>query len=59
MVDWVCHLQFEDVDLSVSSRKVFGTSHHTELSDMVKAKMSINALTMQRAQLDDALFNSD
>ncbi|KAG1790438.1 uncharacterized protein HD556DRAFT_1242329 [Suillus plorans] len=41
------------------TRKVFGTSHCAELSDTAKAKMSVNALAMQRAQLDDALFDSD
>ncbi|KAG1876096.1 hypothetical protein C8R48DRAFT_690683 [Suillus tomentosus] len=41
------------------TRKVFGTSHRAELSDTAKAKMSVNALAMQRAQRDDALFDSD
>ncbi|KAG1899048.1 uncharacterized protein F5891DRAFT_1190239 [Suillus fuscotomentosus] len=41
------------------TRKVFGTSHRTELSDAAKGKMSVNALAMQRARLDDALFNSE
>ncbi|KAG1729819.1 hypothetical protein EDD22DRAFT_853061 [Suillus occidentalis] len=41
------------------TRKVFGTSHQAELSDAAKAKMLVNALMMQRAQLDDAQFNSD
>ncbi|KAG1789970.1 uncharacterized protein HD556DRAFT_1242993 [Suillus plorans] len=41
------------------TRKVFGTSHHTELSDAAKGKMSVNALAMQRVRLDDAQFNSE
>ncbi|KAG1738333.1 uncharacterized protein EDB91DRAFT_1082731 [Suillus paluster] len=41
------------------TRKVFGTSRHVELSDRAKAKMSINALARQRAQMDDATFDSD
>ncbi|KAG2745604.1 hypothetical protein P692DRAFT_201719865, partial [Suillus brevipes Sb2] len=41
------------------TRKVFGTSHRAELSDAAKAKMSVNALAMQRARLDDALFDSE
>ncbi|KAG2132819.1 hypothetical protein DEU56DRAFT_739394 [Suillus clintonianus] len=41
------------------TRKVFGTSRRAELTDGAKAKMSVNALAMQRARLDDALFDSD
>ncbi|KAG1894311.1 uncharacterized protein F5891DRAFT_961789 [Suillus fuscotomentosus] len=41
------------------TRKVFGTSHRAELSDGAKANMSVNALARQRAQLDDAAFDSD
>ncbi|KAG1838751.1 hypothetical protein C8R48DRAFT_751521 [Suillus tomentosus] len=41
------------------TRKVFGTSRRAELSDGAKAKMSVNALARQRAQLDDALFDSE
>ncbi|KAG1754676.1 hypothetical protein EDD22DRAFT_784590 [Suillus occidentalis] len=41
------------------TRKVFGTSRRAEITDAVKSKMSVNALTRQRAQLDDALFDSD
>ncbi|KAG1794642.1 uncharacterized protein HD556DRAFT_1308000 [Suillus plorans] len=41
------------------TRKVFGTSRREELSDAAKAHMSVNALAMQRARLDDALFNSE
>ncbi|KAG2339314.1 hypothetical protein BDR05DRAFT_951234 [Suillus weaverae] len=40
-------------------RKVFGTSHRAELSDVARAKMSVNALARQRAQADDAAFDSD
>ncbi|KAG1728863.1 uncharacterized protein EDB91DRAFT_1085945 [Suillus paluster] len=40
------------------SRKVFGWSHHNNISDVAKARMSVNALTMQRAQHDDAAFDS-
>ncbi|KAG1760283.1 hypothetical protein EDD22DRAFT_781361 [Suillus occidentalis] len=40
-------------------RKVFGTSHRAELSAGAKAKMSVNALARQRAQEDDAIFDSD
>ncbi|KAG1897248.1 uncharacterized protein F5891DRAFT_957482 [Suillus fuscotomentosus] len=41
------------------TRKVFGTSRREELSDAAKAHMSVNALAMQRARLDDALFDSE
>ncbi|KAG1798377.1 hypothetical protein EV424DRAFT_1546296 [Suillus variegatus] len=41
------------------TRKVFGTSRRAELSDAAKSSMSVNALARQRAQEDDALFNSD
>ncbi|KAG1896109.1 uncharacterized protein F5891DRAFT_959089 [Suillus fuscotomentosus] len=41
------------------TRKVFGTSRRAELSDGTKARMSVNALARQRAQLDDALFDSE
>ncbi|KAG1870407.1 hypothetical protein C8R48DRAFT_596949 [Suillus tomentosus] len=41
------------------TRKVFGTSRRAELSDGAKANMSVNALARQRAQLDDAAFDSD
>ncbi|KAG2135973.1 hypothetical protein DEU56DRAFT_737359 [Suillus clintonianus] len=41
------------------TRKVFGTSRRAELSDGAKARMSVNALATQRAQLDDALFDSE
>ncbi|KAG2737200.1 hypothetical protein P692DRAFT_201813016, partial [Suillus brevipes Sb2] len=41
------------------TRKVFGTSRRAELTDGAKAKMSVNALARQRAQLDDAMFDSE
>ncbi|KAG2057331.1 hypothetical protein BDR06DRAFT_1005342 [Suillus hirtellus] len=41
------------------TRKVFGTSRRAELSDGAKARMSVNTLTRQRAQLDNALFDSE
>ncbi|KAG1811024.1 hypothetical protein EV424DRAFT_1327849 [Suillus variegatus] len=41
------------------TRKIFGTSRHAELTDGAKAKMSVNALARQRAQMDDALFDSE
>ncbi|KAG2132195.1 hypothetical protein BD769DRAFT_1386482 [Suillus cothurnatus] len=40
------------------SRKVFGRSHHNDISDAAKASMSVNALAKQRAQRDDAAFDS-
>jgi hypothetical protein len=40
-------------------RKVFGRSRHGDLSNTVKANMSVNALARQRAQLDDAAFDSN
>ncbi|KAG1720545.1 uncharacterized protein EDB91DRAFT_1256934 [Suillus paluster] len=40
------------------SRKVFGRSHRNDISDVAKARMSVNALAMQRAQCDDAAFDS-
>ncbi|KAG2748977.1 hypothetical protein P692DRAFT_201714058, partial [Suillus brevipes Sb2] len=40
------------------SRKVFGRSHRNDISDVAKARMSVNALAMQRAQRDDAAFDS-
>ncbi|KAG2127287.1 uncharacterized protein EDB93DRAFT_1257071 [Suillus bovinus] len=41
------------------TRKVFGRSRHKDLSNMAKASMSINALASQRAQIDDAAFDSN
>ncbi|KAG1763642.1 hypothetical protein EDD22DRAFT_776896 [Suillus occidentalis] len=41
------------------TRKVFGASQRAELSDTAKAKMSVNALALQRARLDDAQFDSE
>ncbi|KAG1779485.1 hypothetical protein EV702DRAFT_966549 [Suillus placidus] len=40
------------------SRKVFGRSHRNNISDAAKASMSVNALAKQRAQRDDAAFDS-
>ncbi|KAG1845997.1 hypothetical protein C8R48DRAFT_616840, partial [Suillus tomentosus] len=40
------------------TRKVFGRNHRNELSDTAKANMSVNALARQRAQCDDAAFDS-
>ncbi|KAG1815896.1 hypothetical protein EV424DRAFT_1348343 [Suillus variegatus] len=40
------------------TRKVFGRNHRNELSNMARASMSVNALARQRAQGDDAAFNS-
>lgn len=52
------HTQQSSTDLWFF-RKVFGTSLHAELSDGAKARMSVNMLATQRAQLDDALFDSE
>ncbi|KAG1796518.1 hypothetical protein EV424DRAFT_1333896 [Suillus variegatus] len=41
------------------TRKVFGTSRRAEISDTAMSNMSVNALARQRAQLDDAIFDSD
>ncbi|KAG1765223.1 hypothetical protein EDD22DRAFT_951214 [Suillus occidentalis] len=41
------------------TRKVFGRNRRGELSDAMKANMSVNALARQRAQRDDAAFDSD
>ncbi|KAG1767784.1 hypothetical protein EDD22DRAFT_949841 [Suillus occidentalis] len=40
------------------SRKVFGRSHHNNISEAAKANMSVNALAKQRAQCDDVAFDS-
>ncbi|KAG2125275.1 hypothetical protein BD769DRAFT_1669015 [Suillus cothurnatus] len=40
------------------TRKVFRRSHHDNLSNTAKANMSVNALTRQRAQCNDAAFDS-
>ncbi|KAG1759553.1 hypothetical protein EDD22DRAFT_849157 [Suillus occidentalis] len=40
------------------SRKVFGRNHRSGLSEVAKANMSVNALAKQRAQCDDAAFDS-
>ncbi|KAG1726995.1 hypothetical protein EDD22DRAFT_961325 [Suillus occidentalis] len=54
-------LAHEKVDrlLSWWTRKVFGTSRRTEISEGAKANMSVNALARQRLQLDDAMFDSE
>lgn len=39
-------------------RKVFGRNRQGELSDAMKANMSVNALARQREQRDDAAFDS-
>lgn len=41
------------------TRKVFGRSRREDLSNTAKASMSVNALTRQREQLDDAAFDSN
>ncbi|KAG1823246.1 hypothetical protein EV424DRAFT_1538574 [Suillus variegatus] len=41
------------------TRKVFGRSRREDLSDAVRSTMSVNALARQRAQLDDAAFDSN
>ncbi|KAG1822450.1 uncharacterized protein BJ212DRAFT_1263293, partial [Suillus subaureus] len=40
------------------TRKVFGKKHCSELSNAAKANMSVNTLARQRAQHDDAAFDS-
>ncbi|KAG1894789.1 uncharacterized protein F5891DRAFT_961132 [Suillus fuscotomentosus] len=40
------------------TRKIFGRNHRDGLSDTAKANMSVNTLTRQRAQRDDAAFDS-
>ncbi|KAG1738050.1 hypothetical protein EDD22DRAFT_787327 [Suillus occidentalis] len=40
------------------TRKVFGRNYRNELSDTARANMSVNALARQRAQRDDAAFDS-
>ncbi|KAG1791086.1 uncharacterized protein HD556DRAFT_1241276, partial [Suillus plorans] len=41
------------------TRKVFGRSRRADLTDDARAKMSVNTLARQRAQIDDAAFDSD
>ncbi|KAG1893174.1 uncharacterized protein F5891DRAFT_1207971 [Suillus fuscotomentosus] len=41
------------------TRKVFGRSCREDLTNVVKARMSVNALARQRAQIDDATFDSN
>ncbi|KAG1821520.1 hypothetical protein EV424DRAFT_1346850 [Suillus variegatus] len=43
----------------LGSPKVFGKSRREDLSNTVKANMSVNALARQRAQLDDVAFDSN
>ncbi|KAG2108543.1 hypothetical protein BD769DRAFT_1392712 [Suillus cothurnatus] len=40
------------------TRKVFGRSHHDDISQTAKDNMSVNALARQRAAHDDAAFDS-
>ncbi|KAG1723820.1 hypothetical protein EDD22DRAFT_852774 [Suillus occidentalis] len=40
------------------TRKIFGRSQRNDISDAAKASMSVNALARQRAQRDDAAFDS-
>ncbi|KAG1788713.1 uncharacterized protein HD556DRAFT_1447561 [Suillus plorans] len=40
------------------TRKVFGRNRQGELSDAMKANMSVNALARQREQCDDTVFDS-
>lgn len=40
-------------------RKIFGISQRAELTDAAKARMSVQSLQRQRAQEDDAFFDSD
>ncbi|KAG2107617.1 uncharacterized protein F5147DRAFT_774064 [Suillus discolor] len=40
------------------TRKVFGRNHRDDISSAAKANMSINTLARQRAQRDDAAFDS-
>ncbi|KAG2110411.1 hypothetical protein DEU56DRAFT_920178 [Suillus clintonianus] len=47
-----------DVLLEWWTRKVFGRNHRNDLTSTAKANMSINALARQRAQRDDAAFDS-
>lgn len=44
--------------LKLSSRKVFGRNNRDDLTSAAKASMSVNALARQRAQRDDAYFDS-
>ncbi|KAG2149441.1 hypothetical protein BD769DRAFT_1659001 [Suillus cothurnatus] len=41
------------------TRKVFGRSRREYLSEAARSNMSVNALARQRAQLDDAAFDSN
>jgi len=44
--------------LNSAFRKVFGRSHHNDISDTTKASMSVNALAKQRAQHDMSFDSS-
>jgi hypothetical protein len=44
--------------LTLLFRKIFGRSQRNDISDAVKASMSVNALARQRAQRDDAAYDS-
>ncbi|KAG2117549.1 hypothetical protein BD769DRAFT_1672589 [Suillus cothurnatus] len=41
------------------TRKVFGRNHRQDLTPDVISKMSVNVLTAQRQQMEDAVFDSD
>ncbi|KAG2136926.1 uncharacterized protein EDB93DRAFT_1253787 [Suillus bovinus] len=47
-----------DVLMEWWTRKVFGWNNCNDLTNMAKANMSVNALARQRAQRDDAAFDS-
>ncbi|KAG1818424.1 uncharacterized protein BJ212DRAFT_1479442 [Suillus subaureus] len=47
-----------DVLLEWWTRKVFGRNNRNDLTSTAKANMSVNALARQRAQRDDAAFDS-
>jgi hypothetical protein len=40
-------------------RKVFGRNHRQDLTPDIISKMSVNVLTAQRQQMEDATFDSD
>jgi hypothetical protein len=44
--------------LKLLFRKVFGQNNRNDLTSTAKANMSVNALARQRAQRDDADFDS-
>jgi hypothetical protein len=53
-----CLLRLPAVAVALSFRKVFGRNCREELTNAAKANMSVNALAKQRAQRDDAAFDS-